>query len=159
MNDLDFMNEALQEAQRAKELGEVPVGAIVVHRGEIIGRGCNQPILRHDPSAHAEMMAIRQAAKHLGNYRLPECELFVTLEPCIMCAGAILHSRIARVVYAATDPKTGAAGSVINPFADCRLNHQTQVVDGVMAHESADMLRAFFRERRQAEKERKKTVV
>ncbi|QBC42355.1 tRNA adenosine(34) deaminase TadA [Iodobacter fluviatilis] len=159
MNDLDFMNEALQEAQRAKELGEVPVGAIVVHRGEIIGRGCNQPILRHDPSAHAEMMAIRQAAQHLGNYRLPECELFVTLEPCIMCAGAILHSRIARVVYAATDPKTGAAGSVINPFADCRLNHQTQVVDGVMAHESADMLRAFFRERRQAEKERKKTVV
>jgi len=159
MNDLDFMNEALQEAQRAKELGEVPVGAIVVHRGEIIGRGCNQPILRHDPSAHAEMMAIRQAAQHLGNYRLPECELFVTLEPCIMCAGAILHSRIARVVYAATDPKTGAAGSVINPFADCRLNHQTQVVDGVMAHESADMLRAFFRERRQVEKERKKTVV
>jgi tRNA(adenine34) deaminase len=159
MNDLDFMSEALQEAQRAKELGEVPVGAIVVHRGEIIGRGCNQPILRHDPSAHAEMRAIRQAAQHLGNYRLPECELFVTLEPCIMCAGAILHSRIARVVYAATDPKTGAAGSVINPFADCRLNHQTQVVDGVMAHESADMLRAFFRERRQAEKERKKTVV
>ncbi|MDW5417609.1 MULTISPECIES: tRNA adenosine(34) deaminase TadA [unclassified Iodobacter] len=159
MNDLDFMNEALQEAQRAKELGEVPVGAIVVHQGQIIGRGCNQPILRHDPSAHAEMMAIRQAARHLGNYRLPECELFVTLEPCIMCAGAILHSRIARVVYAATDPKTGAAGSVINPFADCRLNHQTQVVDGVMAQESADLLRAFFRERRQAEKDRKKTVV
>lgn len=159
MSDVDFMQVALAEAQRAKELGEVPVGAVVVYRGEIIGRGCNQPILRHDPSAHAEMMAIRQAARHLGNYRLPECELYVTLEPCIMCAGAILHARFAKVVYAATDPKTGAAGSVINPFADCRLNHQTAVVEGVMAEESSALLKAFFRERRQAEKERKKTVV
>lgn len=159
MNDSGFMQQALFEAERAKELGEVPVGAIVTYRGGIIGRGCNQPILRHDPSAHAEMMAIRQAARHVGNYRLPECELFVTLEPCIMCAGAILHSRISRVVYAAKDPKTGAAGSVINPFADCRLNHQTQLLDGVMAEESSNLLKAFFRERRQAEKDRKRTVV
>ncbi|MGL4994735.1 MAG: tRNA adenosine(34) deaminase TadA, partial [Deefgea sp.] len=147
--DLDFMRAALQEAERAFALGEVPVGAVVVYRGEIIGRGHNQPISSHDPSAHAEMVAIRQAARHLGNYRLPECELFITLEPCLMCSGAILQSRIARVVYAATEPKTGAAGSVCNPFLEPKLNHHTHVEQGPCADESRQLLQRFFAQQRQ----------
>ncbi|GHD60902.1 tRNA adenosine(34) deaminase TadA [Jeongeupia chitinilytica] len=153
--DAGFMREALAEAGRAYALGEVPVGAVVVIDGEIVGRGCNQPITLHDPSAHAEMLALRDAASRLGNYRLPGATLYVTLEPCLMCAGAMLHARLARIVYAATDPKTGAAGSVINPFPDRRLNHQTEVVGGLLADEAAAQLRAFFRERRDAEKARR----
>ncbi|SFN10099.1 tRNA(adenine34) deaminase [Formivibrio citricus] len=150
--DSDFMRLALAEAQKAAELGEVPVGAVVVLDGEIVATGFNQPISRSDPSAHAEMVALRAAAGKLGNYRLPGCELYVTLEPCIMCAGAIMHARLARVVYAATDPKTGAAGSVINPFEDRRLNHHTEVVGGVLAEEASQMLSAFFSERRRQQK-------
>lgn len=146
------MRAALQEAERAASLGEVPVGAVVVCKGEIVATGCNQPILLADPSAHAEMIALRAAAQKLGNYRLPECELFVTLEPCIMCAGAMMHARLKRVVFAATDPKTGAAGSVINPFADRRLNHHTEVQGGVLAEEAAQVLKRFFAERRASQK-------
>lgn len=144
MTDSDFMLLALAEAQKAADLGEVPVGAVVVLNGKVIATGFNQPINRHDPSAHAEMLALRAAAEKLGNYRLPGCELFVTLEPCTMCAGAMMHARLARVIYAATDPKTGAAGSVINPFEDRRLNHHTEVVGGVLADEASQMLSAFF---------------
>jgi len=149
MADLDWMRSALQEAERAFALGEVPVGAVVVHRGEIIGRGHNRPISSHDPSAHAEMVAIRQAALHLGNYRLPECELFITLEPCLMCSGVILQSRIARVVYAAKEPKTGAAGSVCNPYLEPQLNHHTQIEQGPCADESRQLLQRFFALQRQ----------
>ncbi len=152
MTDTDFMRLALIEAQKAADLGEVPVGAVIVLNGEIIATGFNQPISRHDPSAHAEMLALRVAAERLGNYRLPGCELFVTLEPCIMCAGAMMHARLARVVYAATDPKTGAAGSVINPFEDRRLNHHTEVLGGVLADEAAQMLSSFFARRREEKK-------
>lgn len=147
--DEDFMRVALAEAQKAAELGEVPVGAVVAFDGEIVATGYNHPIGRSDPSAHAEMQALRAAAQKLGNYRLPGCELFVTLEPCLMCAGAIMHARLARVVYAATDPKTGAAGSVINPFEDRRLNHHTEVVGGVLANEASQMLSRFFALRRE----------
>ena len=150
MTDLDFIRAALQEAERAFALGEVPVGAVVVHHGEIIGRGHNQPISSHDPSAHAEMQAIRQAALHLGNYRLPECELFITLEPCLMCSGAILQSRIARVVYALPEPKTGAAGSVCNPYLEPRLNHHTHIEQGPCAAEAKQLLQDFFVQKRQA---------
>lgn len=150
--DEDFMRLALAEAGKAAALGEVPVGAVIVHDGEVIGTGFNQPIGTHDPSAHAEMRALRLAAEKLGNYRLPGCELYVTLEPCIMCAGAIMHARLARVVYAATDPKTGAAGSVINPFADRRLNHHTEVTGGVLAAEASSMLSDFFARRRHEQK-------
>lgn len=152
MTDSDFMLLALAEAKKAADLGEVPVGAVVVLNGEVIATGFNQPISRHDPSAHAEMLALRMAAEKLGNYRLPGCELFVTLEPCIMCAGAMMHARLARAVYAATDPKTGAAGSVINPFEDRRLNHHTEVVGGVLADEASQMLSAFFALRREQQK-------
>ena len=152
MTDTDFMRIALGEAQKAAALGEVPVGAVVVMQGEVIARGFNQPISTHDPSAHAEMLALRAAAEKMGNYRLPGCELFVTLEPCIMCAGAMMHARLARVVYAAPDPKTGAAGSVINPFDDRRLNHHTQVLGGVLADEAAQMLSGFFARRRAEQK-------
>jgi tRNA(adenine34) deaminase len=152
MDDVDFMRLALVEAERAAALGEVPVGAVVVLKGEVIATGCNQPISRSDPSAHAEMIALRAAASKLGNYRLPECELFVTLEPCIMCAGAMMHARIKRVVFATSDPKTGAAGSVINPFEDRRLNHHTEVVAGVLADEAAAVLKCFFAERRAQQK-------
>lgn len=152
MTDVDFMRLALAQAQKAAALGEVPVGAVVVLGGEVIASGFNQPISRHDPSAHAEMLALRAAAETLGNYRLPGCELFVTLEPCIMCAGAMMHARLARVVFAATDPKTGAAGSVINPFEDRRLNHHTEVLGGVLAEEAAQMLSGFFARRREEQK-------
>lgn len=150
MSDVDFMQEALLEAQKAAAVGEVPVGAVVVYRGEIIGRGHNQPILSHDPSAHAEMVAIRQAALHLGNYRLPECELFITLEPCLMCSGAILNARMSRVVYAAKEPKTGAAGSVCNPYLDPQLNHHTKIEQGPCADESRQLIQQFFALQRQS---------
>jgi len=147
---LRFMGMALKQARLAWLEGEVPVGAVVVKDGEVVSVGYNRPIGRHDPTAHAEIVALRAAADKLGNYRLPGCELYVTLEPCIMCSGAMMHARIARVVYAATDPKTGACGSVVNLFDEGRLNHHTAVVGGVMADESSGLLKAFFAERRAA---------
>lgn len=152
MTDADYMRLALELARSAQTAGEVPVGAVVVKDGEIVGRGYNAPISRHDPSAHAEMLALRDAAQHLGNYRLADCELFVTLEPCLMCAGAIMHARIARVVYGASDPKTGACGSVLDAFAEQRLNHHTDVVGGVLAEQCATMLSNFFAMRRAQQK-------
>ncbi len=147
-----FMRAALELARQAEAAGEVPVGAVVVKDGEIIGRGFNAPISRHDPSAHAEMMALRDAAQHIGNYRLVGCELFVTLEPCLMCAGAIMHARIARLVYGASDPKTGVCGSVLNVFSEQRLNYHTEVVAGVLANECGAMLSDFFAMRRAQQK-------
>lgn len=146
------MREALSLARRAAEAGEVPVGAVVVKDGQIVGRGFNQPIVRHDPSAHAEMMALRDAARNLGNYRLVGCELFVTLEPCVMCVGAIFHARIGRVVFGAHDPKTGAAGSVFNLFAEKRLNHHAHAQGGVLAGECSTVLSDFFAMRRAQQK-------
>ncbi len=148
MNDEYYMREALSMARSAECLGEVPVGAIVVREGVIVGRGFNSPIGESDPTAHAEIAALRDAARSLENYRLPGCELFVTLEPCAMCAGAILHSRIARVVYGARDPKTGVHGSVVDLFAVERLNHHTRVEGGVLAEECSQLLSSFFASRR-----------
>jgi tRNA(adenine34) deaminase len=150
MPDPRFMELALAEARRAWEQGEVPVGAVVVRDGEVVATGFNQPIGSHDPSAHAEIVALRAAAARLGNYRLPGCELYVTLEPCAMCSGAMMHARLARVVYAALDPKTGACGSVLDLFSEARLNHHTEVVGGVLAEEASTMLKGFFAERRAA---------
>ncbi|WP_018150883.1 tRNA adenosine(34) deaminase TadA [Leeia oryzae] len=147
-----WMLAAIECAQKAAELGEVPVGAVVVKDGEIIGRGYNQPISRHDPTAHAEVMALRQAARLLGNYRLVGCELYVTLEPCAMCSGAIQHARLAKVVYGASDPKTGACGSVLDLFAHPQLNHHTTVERGVMADECVQLLKDFFARRRAEQK-------
>ena len=152
MVDSDYMQHALVLASQAKIAGEVPVGAVVVKDGEIIGRGFNAPISRHDPSAHAEVQALRDAAERIGNYRLVDCELFVTLEPCLMCAGAMMHARIARVVYGASDFKTGACGSVLNVFAEQRLNHHTSVQGGVLAEECSAMLSNFFAQRRAQQK-------
>lgn len=142
------MREAISLARSAECLGEVPVGALVVRDGTIVGRGFNSPIGESDPTAHAEILALRDAARNLENYRLPGCELFVTLEPCAMCAGAILHSRIARVVYGARDPKTGVHGSVVDLFAVERLNHHTEIVGGVLAEECSQLLSSFFAARR-----------
>lgn len=143
------MQAALQQAELAYQVGEVPVGAVVLDaEGRIIGQGFNRTITDHDPTAHAEIVALRQAAAALGNYRLPGASLFVTLEPCAMCMGAMLHARIRRVVYAATDPKTGACGSVLCVHAYPQLNHQTSVTGGLLAAECGDLLRQFFRERR-----------
>lgn len=143
------MRYALELAGQAQRAGEVPVGAVVVKNGEIIGRGFNAPISHHDPSAHAEMLALRNAAENIGNYRLVGCELFVTLEPCLMCAGAILHARIARLVYGASDPKTGACGSVLDVFGEgLGLNHHAEIVVGVLAEECGLMLSSFFALRR-----------
>ena len=142
------MREALSLASSAACLGEVPVGAVVVREGQIVGRGFNSPIGENDPTAHAEIAALRDAARNLENYRLPGCELFVTLEPCAMCAGAILHARIARVVYGARDPKTGVHCSVVDLFAVDRLNHHTNVVGGVLAEECGQLLSGFFAARR-----------
>ena len=144
------MREALTLAAIAEAHGEVPVGAVVVSDGAIIGRGYNQPIISHDPSAHAEIIAMREAAARIGNYRLTGCELYVTLEPCVMCAGAIMHARIARLVFGAADPKTGACGSVVNLFAAASLNPHAIVVSGVLAAECGARLSAFFSQRRQA---------
>ena len=148
MSDEAFMRMALDLAEEAARLGEVPVGAVVVRQEEVVGRGFNAPIRTHDPSAHAEMAALRDAAGRLGNYRLPGCSLYVTLEPCVMCTGAIQHARVARVVYGARDPKTGACGSVVDLFADPRLNHHTAVAGGILADEAASLLQRFFASRR-----------
>jgi tRNA(adenine34) deaminase len=145
-----FMQLALEQAQHAWDLGEVPVGAVVVKDGVVIAVGYNQPIAKHDPTAHAEIVALRAAAEALGNYRLPGCELYVTLEPCVMCSGAMMHARLAKVVYGATDPKTGACGSVVNLFEQERLNHHTDIAGGVMADECGAMLKSFFAARRAA---------
>lgn len=148
MNDSVFMRQALDQAHNAWALGEVPVGALVVRDGIVIATGFNQPIGTHDPTAHAEIMALRAAAAILGNYRLPGCELFVTLEPCAMCSGAMLHARLSRVVFGAPDPKTGACGSVVNLFEQAQLNHHTAITGGVLATECGAMLKDFFAERR-----------
>ena len=154
MDDAIFMLQALDQARNAHTLGEVPVGALVVCDGVVIATGFNQPIGTHDPTAHAEIMALRAAAAMLGNYRLPGCELFVTLEPCAMCAGAMMHARLARVVYGARDPKTGACGSIVNLFEQEKLNHHTNVTGGVLAEECGAMLKEFFAGRRDAERRR-----
>ena len=142
------MEEALREAQRALALGEVPVGAIVVHVGRIIGRGCNRPISSHDPTAHAEILALREAGDAIGNYRLLDCDLYVTVEPCAMCAGAITHARIRRLIYGAEDPKAGAVHSMFQVLNHPKLNHQVEAVSGVLAARCMDLLQTFFRERR-----------
>ena len=146
--DIALMREAISMAKTAGEANEVPVGAIVVMDDEIIGRGGNQPIGSNDPTAHAEIVALRQAALNAGNYRLPGATLVVTLEPCSMCAGALMQSRVGRLIFGARDPKTGACGSVIDLFGDGRLNHHTEVVPGVLADECAQLLQSFFRARR-----------
>ena len=146
--DEHFMREALTLAQRAWDLGEVPVGAVVVKDGAIIGRGFNQPITSHDPTTHAEIVALRDAAQHMQNYRLVNCTLYVTLEPCMMCVGALLHARVARVVFGAMEPKTGVCGSVLNLPTEAKLNHHAEFVGGVLADESSALLKAFFAMRR-----------
>ena len=148
MSDEDFMRLALDLAAEAGENGEVPVGALVVQDGRIVGRGHNTPIAASDPTAHAEVVALRGAAGALGNYRLAGCTLYVTLEPCAMCAGAIQHARIERLVFGAADPKTGACGSVVNLFAEPRLNHHATVHGGVLADACATILQTFFARRR-----------
>ncbi len=147
------MRLALAQAREASDAGEVPVGAVLVHQGQVIATGRNAPIDGHDPTAHAEMLALRAGAQALGNYRLEDCELFVTLEPCAMCSGAMLHARLKRVVFGAADSKTGAAGSVLNLFGHTQLNHQTQVQGGVLAEECSAALQDFFRQRRAVQRE------
>jgi tRNA(adenine34) deaminase len=142
------MQMALQLAAQAAATGEVPVGAVVVQDGVVVGRGYNQPVSAADPSAHAEVMALRDAGRTLGNYRLPGCDLYVSLEPCVMCSGAIMHARVSRVIFGASDLKTGACGSVVNLFAEARLNHHATVTGGVMAAESVGLLQNFFAARR-----------
>ena len=146
--DLSFMTLALALAHEGARHDEVPVGALIVLNGEVVGRGYNQPIGSHDPTAHAEVMALRDAAARVGNYRLPGATLYVTVEPCAMCAGAIQHARIARVVYGTREPKTGACGSVVDLFAEPRLNHHAVVEGGLMAEESAAVIATFFQRRR-----------
>jgi tRNA(adenine34) deaminase len=148
LDDERWMQEAVAEARSAVAHDDVPIGAVVVHGGAVIGRGRNERELREDPTAHAEVLALREAAAALGSWRVLDSTLYVTLEPCTMCAGAIVLSRIPRVVYATTDPKAGAAGSVLDVLADPRLNHQPEVVGGVLADEAAELLRSFFRARR-----------
>lgn len=149
-DDERYMGLALAQARRALQADEVPVGAVVVKDGQVIAAGFNQPISSHDPSAHAEMVALRAAAQHLGNYRLNDCAVYVTLEPCAMCSGAMFHARIKEVVYGAADPKTGVAGGVINLYENTRLNHHTSVRGGVMAAECGQVLQDFFAARRAA---------
>src|ERR1700674_1369762 len=148
MNDEFWMEEALRAAQRALEAGEVPVGAVVVHAGEIVGRGWNRNLTDSDPTAHAEIVALRQAGANLGNHRLGDCELFATIEPCPMCAGALVHARLKGLVYGADDPKAGAIHSVMAVLNHRQLNHRTQVRGGVLAGRSAELLQSFFRSRR-----------
>ena len=148
VSDFDTMQAALAEARQAAEAGEVPIGAIVLHNGEIIATGQNRVLRDLDPTAHAEVVAMRAAATALGNYRLLGCTLYVTLEPCAMCAGAMIHARLDRLVFAAADPKAGAAGSVLSVLNHPQLNHQMQVEQGIAAEESSELLRSFFRERR-----------
>ncbi|APR95481.1 CRISPR-associated protein Csn1 [Pandoraea thiooxydans] len=157
-HDAAFMTAALEQARLAMAHGEVPVGAVVVCEGRIVATGYNCPIGGHDPSAHAEMQALRAAAQTLGNYRLPSCELYVTLEPCVMCAGAIMHARIARVVFGARDPKTGACGSVVDLFAETRLNHHAAVLGGVQEAACAQLLQSFFAQRRAMARQRRQAA-
>ena len=147
-----YMRQALEQARAAAACGEVPVGAVVVRNGQIIGRGRNSPLSALDPTAHAEVLALREAAQALGNYRLDGCTLYVTLEPCAMCSGAMLHARVDTVVYGAAEPKTGAAGSVLNVFGYSEINHQTQVLRGVLAEECAALMAEFFQQRRKEKK-------
>lgn len=160
MNAIDeaFMAEALELAFEGSRLNEVPVGALVVLNGVVVGRGYNQPISQQDPTAHAEIVALRNAARTVGNYRLPGATLYVTVEPCAMCAGAIQHARIARVVFGASEPKTGACGSVVDLFAEARLNHHAEVEGGLMAEESAALIGAFFQRRRAESKSLRESV-
>lgn len=148
--DESFMRLAIAQAERAAQCGEVPVGAVVVRNGEVIATGANAPISRHDPSAHAEMLALRSAAQALGNYRLSDCTVYVTLEPCAMCSGAMFHARIKEVVFGAHDPKTGVAGSVLNLYEHRQINHHTSVRGGVLADECGRLLQHFFAQRRQS---------
>lgn len=143
-----WMEEALREARRALALGEVPVGAVVVYQDRVIGRGCNRPISAHDPTAHAEIFALREAGQTLSNYRLLDCDLYVTVEPCAMCSGAITHARIRRLVYGADDAKAGAVHSMLQVLNHPRLNHRVDVTSGVLAARCMDLLQTFFRERR-----------
>jgi tRNA(adenine34) deaminase len=158
-HDESAMRLALDQAQNAWLVGEVPVGAVVVRDSpagrQVVATGYNRPITDHDPTAHAEIVALRHAAQLLGNYRLPECEVYVTLEPCAMCAMALLHARVKRVVYGAQDPKAGAAGSVIDVFGTAALNHHTRVEGGVLAEASGEVLRSFFAERREQFRQRR----
>ena len=159
--DEQAMRIALDQAHNAWLAGEVPVGAVIMRQGQVIATGYNRPITTHDPTAHAEIVALRHAAQLLSNYRLPECELYVTLEPCAMCAMALMHARFKRVVFAATDPKTGVAGSVIDLFANRQLNHHTEIIGGVLAEASSQMLKQFFAERRaqiKAHREERRTA-
>lgn len=149
-SDQIWMGFALEQARLAEAQGEVPVGAVVVKDGQVIGRGFNHPISSHDPSAHAEMVALRDASQRLGNYRLTDCDLYVTLEPCVMCSGAIFHARIRHVIFGASDPKTGVAGSVMNLYESKSLNHHADVRGGVRAAESGALLQSFFAARRKA---------
>jgi tRNA(adenine34) deaminase len=148
IDDLQAMHAALEEARLAVEAGEVPIGAVVVSDGAIIARGQNRVLRDLDPTAHAEIVALRTAAAAIGNYRLPGCILYVTLEPCAMCAGAMIHARLDKLIYATADPKAGAAGSVLSVLNHPQLNHQMEVAQGILADEAADLLRSFFRERR-----------
>jgi tRNA(adenine34) deaminase len=148
MNDIIFMQAALAQARLAWESGEIPVGAVVVKEGEIIGAGFNQSITQHDPTAHAEVVALRNAAHNIGNYRLTGCDLYVTLEPCLMCSGAMMHARLSRVIFGARDPKTGVCGSVMNVFDHKELNHHTEVVPDILANECSALLKDFFVQRR-----------
>ena len=152
LTDIDFMQLALAQATEAAQAGEVPVGAVIVQAGKVIATGRNSPIEGHDPTAHAEIIAVRAAAKLLNNYRLPDCSLYVTLEPCAMCSGAMLHARLKRVVFGASDGKTGAAGSIINLFDQPQLNHQTVLQGGVLAGECVALLKSFFSQRREEKK-------
>ena len=146
--DYDFMKVALEEAEEAYRRGEVPVGAVLVREGNILARAHNAPIVSNDPSAHAEMLVLRRAAEIIGNYRLAETELYVTLEPCIMCAGAIVHARIERVIFGARDSKCGAVVSLYNILDDKRLNHQVKITEGILSQECGEIMSRFFREKR-----------
>jgi tRNA(adenine34) deaminase len=152
-NDAHWMEQALAQARLAGEAGEVPVGAVVVKDGVVVGRGQNRNLQDHDPTAHAEMVALRQAAANLGNHRLGGCVMFSTIEPCAMCAGAMVHARLARLVYGASDPKAGAAGSALEIVNHPRLNHQMEVTSGVLADQCSAILKAFFQSRRQPKDE------
>ena len=152
LTDIDFMRLALAQATAAAQAGEVPVGAVIVQGDQVIATGRNSPIAGHDPTAHAEIIVLRAAAKSLNNYRLPDCTLYVTLEPCAMCSGAMLHARLKRVVFGASDAKTGAAGSVVNLFDQPQLNHQPVLKGGVLADECVALLKSFFSQRREEKK-------
>jgi tRNA(adenine34) deaminase len=146
-----WMEEALRQAQCALALGEVPVGAVVVCDGRVVSRGCNRPLTANDPTAHAEILALREAGQAIGNYRLPDCDLYVTVEPCAMCAGAITHARIRRLIYGAEDPKAGAVHSMLQVLNHPKLNHKVEVSSGILAARCMDLVQAFFREKRKAE--------